>query len=169
MEHWERPRRLVGPAQGLRNDLGGALGPAPATGSAPRHPGTAADRYRERSAALREACARLDAGVDDATRRQLADWIREQYEVHHHGAPVGWVARCLLGPPYVDHTLDLFGSILVHYAPADPMPEPCASARTLARNSAYAWVEVYSDGSLVPVLTDGRPVRSPGTRSENNR
>ncbi|MBW5483320.1 hypothetical protein GPJ59_15840 [Streptomyces bambusae] len=125
-------------------------------------PGTAADRYRGRSEQLRGAVARLDAGVDDTARRQLADWIREQYRTEYASEPVGFVARCLLGPPYVDHILDLFGAIVKHHAPADPMPDPYNGARMLARNLSYAYIEVYADGTVLPVLDDGRVVRSGG-------
>ena len=31
-------------------------------------------------------------------------------------------------------------------------------ARPLARNDAYAFIEVYSDGAVIPVRPDGNPV-----------
>lgn len=162
MGYIERPRRVVRPAQ----DLQQTTGPAPAATSAAGARGRLADRLRNRSGELLEAVSRLDAGLDETARRQLAEWIREQYEVQHHSAPIGYVAKCWLGPPYVDHVLDLSGAILTHYAPGDVMPPPFADARMLARNGSYACVEVYSDGLVLPVLANGSVVR-PSGRSES--
>ncbi|MFG2413021.1 hypothetical protein [Streptomyces goshikiensis] len=164
MGYIERPRRVVRPAQ----DLHTTAGPEPGVAGPARAPGRLADRLRNRSPELLEAVSRLDAGLDDTARRQLADWIREHYEAEHHTAPVGYVAKCWLGPPYVDHVLDLFGTILTHYTPGDVMPAPYGEARMLARNASYACVEVYSDGLVLPVLTNGSVVR-PGGRSENQQ
>jgi hypothetical protein len=68
------------------------------------------------------------------------------------------VAPCGLGPPFVDHILDLGGAIVEHYASADTMPEPYANARMLVRSGAYAYVEIYLSGTVVPVLADGAAV-----------
>ena len=46
-----------------------------------------------------------------------------------------------------------------HFAPAEPMPEPFGAARMLARSGGYAYVEVYGDGLILPVLDDGTVVR----------
>ncbi|MFD9795202.1 hypothetical protein ACFWXK_30100 [Streptomyces sp. NPDC059070] len=174
----ERPRRVVrpptapldvrpaGPAaappwqQGPRarpreeqaQDTGRRLGRANA-------PGLHSPLYGTRSDRLREAVARLDARFDEAARRRLADWIREEYEVQHTAVPVGFVTKCFLGPPHVDHILDLSGAIVEHYAPSTPMPEPFGGARMLARSGAYLCVEVYGDGLVLPVLPDGSVVR----------
>ncbi|MDT0445435.1 hypothetical protein [Streptomyces johnsoniae] len=101
---------------------------------------------------------RLDAGLDEAARTELIDWLRAEYATSHGGAPLGSVAVCRLGPPHVDHILDLSRSIVHHYAPAEPMPEPFARARMLVRTGAYAWVEVFDDGHLLPVHADGEVV-----------
>ncbi|MFD9455742.1 hypothetical protein ACFWBC_21975 [Streptomyces sp. NPDC059985] len=164
MGYIERPRRVVRPAQDLQQDTGRA---AAATGAADA-PGLQADRLRSRSPELLEAVARLDAGLDAAAGRRLADWIRAQYEAQHHNAPIGFLARCHLGPPYVDHILNLFGAILTHYAPGDVLPDPYGAARMLARSPSYAWVEVYSDGLVLPVLENGSVVRPSGPRSGEN-
>lgn len=101
---------------------------------------------------------RIDAGLDQASCRELARWIGDRYHVDHGAVPVGFVARCHLGPPYVDHRLDLCHSIVEHYAPRDVMPEPFAAARMLARTGAYAFIEVYANGELRPVRDDGSVV-----------
>ncbi|MER5305443.1 hypothetical protein ABT039_39090 [Streptomyces lasiicapitis] len=152
----ERPRRIV--QTGLE--------PAPAPGLTPGRSGVPAarpsprERYRPRGQRLRDAVARLDAGLDEHACRQLARSIGEEYEAEHGAAPLGFFARCRLGPPYVDHQLDLFGVVVRHFARSDGVPEPFAGARTLVRSGGYAYVEVYSDGLLIPVLDDGTAVRS---------
>lgn len=111
-----------------------------------------------RSAQLIAAIHRLDAGVDEATRAAILEWIEGEYRNEIGDLPLGFVAVCGLGPPYVDHILDLGQRIVEHYASADPMPEPYNAARMLARNPGYAFVEVYFSGIAVPVLADGSVV-----------
>ncbi|WP_406342761.1 hypothetical protein [Streptomyces sp. NBC_00648] len=175
MGHIERPRRVVqppatAPVQPLKH-----AGPA-RTGHQPWQPApkeqerTSQRRgatapplrhalYGDRSPELRDALSRLDAQVDEAARRQLADWIRKEYEVQHTAIPVGFVTKCYLGAPFVDHILDLAGSIVQHFAPGTPMPEPFSAGRMLARSGSYLCVEVYGDGLVLPVLPDGSVVR----------
>jgi hypothetical protein len=100
----------------------------------------------------------LDTRLGAADRAELAKWIRDQYETEYGDIPLGLVAVCHLGPPYVDHRMDLFQSILEHYAPADVMPDPFAAARMLVRTGAYAFVEVYASGKVSPVRDDGSVV-----------
>ncbi len=122
-------------------------------------PGPALRSLRaRRSAGLVSAVRQLDASIDQASREAIADHIRAEYERDIGDIPVGFVSACQLGPPYVDHILDLGGRIIEHYAPADPMPEPFAQARMLARSPAYAYVEVYLSGMVVPVQADGTAV-----------
>lgn len=113
---------------------------------------------KPRHAGIFEAVRRLDVGLDAATRAQLAEWIRTEYESEFGDIPLGILAVCHLGPPYVDHRLDLWRSIVEHYAPADVVPEPFAQARMLVRSGAYEFVEVYASGELKPVLKDGSVV-----------
>ncbi|GEC05763.1 hypothetical protein SSP24_34180 [Streptomyces spinoverrucosus] len=172
MGHLERPRRIVQP--------GGAGTPPSTSSDALRRtdqglttsggarrtvgaPGPAAPLRRERLAprpqGLRDAVGRLDAGLEEQARRQLAQWIGEEYQASYGEVPLGFFARCYLGPPYVDHQLNLFQVIIRHFAPSDPVPEPFAGARMLVRSGGYAFVEVYSGGLLLPVLDDGTVVR----------
>ncbi|MEV0178101.1 hypothetical protein AB0I54_02170 [Streptomyces sp. NPDC050625] len=153
MGYTERPRRIVRPTLGTGQSHASAAPAAPAPGIARR------ELYGPRSAPLLEAVRRLDAGLDEQASRSLADWVREQYTTSYGSVPLGFVARCYLGPPYVDHQLNLFHVIVRHFAPAEQMPEPFSAARMLARSGGYAYVEVYADGLVLPVLDDGTVVR----------
>ncbi|MFI6652856.1 hypothetical protein ACIBI8_35285 [Streptomyces sp. NPDC050529] len=151
MAYMERRRRLdtVGAPDGL-NAMSG--------GPEPSH-ATAHGRYLPRSRALRDAMVALDSGIDEAQARHVIDGICREYESVHGGLPLGFLARCHLGPPFVDHQLALDHTIVRHFAPADTLPQPFAAARMLARSGRYAYIEVYSDGLAIPVLTDGTCVR----------
>ncbi|MEV0322777.1 hypothetical protein ACIBKX_20900 [Streptomyces sp. NPDC050658] len=155
MGHFERPRRVMRP--------GPQSAPQHSPGATPQHAATAGPRTRQgwapRSSELREAVARLDAHLDAKATQELSDWIREQYTNAHGTVPLGFFARCFLGPPYVDHQLNLFAVIVEHFAPSDRVPAPFSGARSMVRPGGYAYVEVYSDGLLVPVLDDGTAVR----------
>lgn len=113
---------------------------------------------KPRHAGLFDALHRLDTGLDPATRDELARWIRDQYTVEYGDIPLGFVSRCYLGPPYVDHWMDLMHNILDHFSAGQAMPEPFEGARMLARASTYAFIEVYASGRLIPVMEDGTPV-----------
>lgn len=178
MGNIERPRRIVRPGQqtqqpaqppastpGAGRRLVGNLGSgqqqqqrtaAGAQGLGRAHPGLYQPRSKELLDAVRH---RLDAGLDDQACRSLAEWIREQYKTSYGDVPLGFVSRCYLGPPYVDHILNIFGVITRHFAPAEPMPDPFTPARMLARSGGYAYVEVFADGLILPVLEDGTVVR----------
>lgn len=139
-------RRVATPMSGQQAD--------PAQRQVPRQAGTRQVRGRELLAAVH----RIDAGLDDAARGALAGWARDFYQAEFADIPLGLVAQCFLGPPFVDHRMDLAHDILEHYAPADAMPDPFARARMLVRSGAYAFVEVYASGVLVPVRDDGTTV-----------
>jgi hypothetical protein len=51
--------------------------------------------------------------------------------------------------------MDITGSIIEHYKLGEPVPPMYAQARTLAASGAYAFIEVYADGTAVPVRPDG--------------
>ncbi|MFE6163685.1 hypothetical protein ACFQ7F_32760 [Streptomyces sp. NPDC056486] len=155
MGHIERPRRIVQTGQQLTPGLGKDQRTTRAPGTA----GPNRELYRARARPLLDAVTRLDAGLDEGARRQLAEWIGDEYRTAYGDVPLGLVARCHLGPPYIDHVLNLFHVILRHFAPAEPMPEPFAQARMLARSDGYAYIEVYDGGLILPVLADGTVVR----------
>jgi hypothetical protein len=124
----------------------GRLRPAHRNARKPRHAG------------IFEAIHRIDASLDPATRAELGKWIRDEYEREYADIPIGLFATCYLGPPYVDHRLDLWQSIVEHYTVADPVPPQYAQARVLVRTGAYDFIEVYASGELKPVLKDGSVV-----------
>ncbi|MFC8230557.1 hypothetical protein [Streptomyces sp. NPDC057287] len=150
----DRPRRLDG--------AGAAAAPWHASG--PDHtPGPADDvtvrsRYLPRSRRLLDMVTALDSGVTEAEIAHRADEIRRMYAGDRGGLPIGFLARCRLGAPFVDHRLDLAHTVVTHFAAADPVPEPFGAARMLARSQSYAYIEIYSDGLVIPVLRDGSVV-----------
>lgn len=163
---FEQPRRVVRPAGGRTGGLGGptagagrtaggSVGPAGPWGG----PHPARERYAPRGEELRDAVRRLDARLDETAFRELTGGIREEYARAFGDIPVGFVAQCHLGPPYVDHRLSLLHEIIDHFSPAEPMPEPFSGARMLVRTGSYAYVEVYASGTLIPVMEDGTVVR----------
>ncbi|MER7673395.1 hypothetical protein ABTY61_33720 [Kitasatospora sp. NPDC096128] len=153
----EQPRRVVRPGQATAPGRAAASGPA--TGGRPPQTRVGADRLRARPVGFLNAVRRLDAGLDPAACSELADWLKEHYTTEFGDVPLGFLATCYLGAPYVDHQLNLFRSIVDHFAPGDPMPHPFAAARMLVRTGAYAFVEVYDGGLVLPVLPDGSVVR----------
>ncbi|WP_204367469.1 hypothetical protein [Nocardiopsis valliformis] len=107
---------------------------------------------------LMRAVARIDTEMSETSRAELVAWITGAYEEQVEAIPLGFFSRCYLGPPYVDHRLGLTHMIIEHFRSPDPVPEPFAAARVLARSPAYAFIEVYHDGTLVPVREDGSVV-----------
>lgn len=146
----ERPRRVV--------RTGPATGPARTTG--PQTPATrpTKDLYRTRPAEMLDAVRRLDASLGEKALRQTVEWLREQYSTESGTVLLGFVAKCHLGRPYVDHQVGLDGAILRHFAPGEAMPEPFNGARMLARSGAYAYIEVYDKGLVLPIMGDGTVV-----------
>ncbi|MGW6690606.1 hypothetical protein [Streptomyces sp. NPDC054961] len=154
MEFGQRLRRVLGPFE-RESANRAAAGPNQSAAAGAAAGQLAAGLARPRHAGLFEALHRLDAGLSPEALRELTEWIREEYRNEYGDFPVGWIAVCGLGPPYVDHRLDLTMAVLQHYTPADLPPEPYARARTLIRTGAYPLVEVYASGALVPVPPDG--------------
>lgn len=119
------------------------------------------DRNRRsiRSQELIEAVQRLDVTTDPAAANAIMKWINDEYANRQGGTLLGLFSRCYLGDPYVDHRLDLSGGYIVeHYTRDQSPPAPFQGARPLARSNAYIYIEVYDDGTVVPVRADGRPV-----------
>lgn len=112
-------------------------------------------RLDRRSPELIEAVHRLDHTQDPIYRAQLLEWIESAYADRMGGILVGLFSRCYLGEPYIDHRMTVAGGIVEHYTPSDSVPDAYREARTLARSPAYAYIEIYADGAIVPVRDDG--------------
>lgn len=117
-------------------------------------------RMKRRSSELRLAIGKLDTSLDPRANAEIMNLIRNDFDARQGGALIGLFARCYLGPPYIDHKLDIYGNICQHYVASETVEFPYHHARALVRSDAYAFVELYSDGSIVPVRDDGEPVRS---------
>jgi hypothetical protein len=113
------------------------------------------NRARRRSRELLDAIERLDTTLDPAAHQQIVDWVQEHYDARNGGQLLGLFGKCYLGPPFVDHMMAVSGHILEHFKPEDAVPTGFAPARPLVRSEAYLFVEVYSDGQVVPVRADG--------------
>ena len=113
-----------------------------------------------------EVLRQLDASPSPEMLTQISDWITEVYELRGGGTLLGLFGHCFLGHPYIDHA---FGAgavsqgsvhghgIIEHYRPEDTVPPHYRLARPLAESEAYAMIEIYSDGQIVPIRHDGTP------------
>jgi hypothetical protein len=119
---------------------------------------TLASRMRPRNQELLQSLSQVDVRVDQVAQANVMQWIRGEYDQRYGGMLLGMFSKCYLGPPYVDHKLDMMGSILEHYSPNDDPGYPYSKARGLARSGSYAFIEIYSDGQIVPILPDGTAV-----------
>lgn len=113
------------------------------------------NRKKPRSKALLAAIQALDTTTDAAARSEILNQIAADYAERNGGLLLGLFSRCHLGPPFVDHRLSLSETILEHYRREDLVPEPFSGARSLAQSAMYIYIEVYSDGKIVPVRPDG--------------
>lgn len=112
-------------------------------------------RQARRSSELVRAVAQLDLTTDPQTLRELMAWVDEQYKEREGGTLLGLFGKCYLGHPFVDHRMSLERGILDHYSPADTVPAAFTAARPFARSAAYRYIEVYGDGSIIPIRDDG--------------
>lgn len=116
---------------------------------------TRRNRQRSRSQEMIDAILRIDTTTDPAMRQEVLDWIRECYVEREGGEIIGLMARCFLGGDFVDHRLDMTLRIAEHFTEATPPPPPFHMCRPLARSTAYAYIELYADGTIVPIRHDG--------------
>lgn len=112
-------------------------------------------RRQARDPGLLEAVKRLDAEPSREAQLKILNWLQQEYDARGGGPLIGLFSRCYLGAPYVDHMLNLLGQICEHYSMNESPQGPYVGARALARNLAYAYVEVYADGAVIPVRIDG--------------
>ncbi|QXT63785.1 hypothetical protein [Tessaracoccus palaemonis] len=104
------------------------------------------------------AVTQLDTTTGPDALRAVTSYVNSIYQESDLGNPVALFARCQLGEPYLDHLMSLDGTILTHFKRSEALAPHLAAARALARSDAYAFIEVYDDGSLVPVRANGQPI-----------
>ncbi len=117
----------------------------------------AENRKLTRDPQLIAAVRNLDLTSDETYKHQLTAWLNEVYKEMMVGQLVALFSKCYLGSPYVDHQLDLLGNIVEHYQAGQSLPAHFAGARGLARSDSYAYIEIYSDGQIIPIREDGTP------------
>ncbi len=110
-----------------------------------------------RSPELVEALRHLDAAPSAIAQQEIIDWLRQAYDARGGGPLVGLFGHCYLGAPYIDHAFDLTGAIREHYTPSHAVPPMYVAARPFAVSEAYAYIEIYADGQVIPVRPDGSP------------
>lgn len=113
---------------------------------------------QKRSTSYIQAVKQLDIGGHTMNRQafdSFVDAIRNEFpEIPFENHPVGIVAKCYLGAPYEVHTLDITGSIIMHYKMSESLPPLMERARSIAMHGGYEFIEVYVD-SLRAVKVDG--------------
>lgn len=114
-----------------------------------------AARSARRSADILESLHRLDTAPSPQAQREIIAWLDEVYASRQGGTLLGLFGHCYLGAPYVDHAFSMTGDILDHYTPDSPVPHIYQAARPFAISTAYAFIEIYSDGQIIPVRPDG--------------
>lgn len=113
------------------------------------------NRNQRRDMCLLDAVKNLDSTLDSQYTEQLIEWIRKTYQEMNCGQLLALFAPCHLGYPYIDHHMTLALSIVEHYQHSDVVPVMFIEARSLVGTRRYAFVEVYSDGAIVPIAHDG--------------
>ncbi len=112
----------------------------------------------KRSNGFMEAINKLDVGGCEQCKKQFKDCVEaiknEFKDIPENNLLVGLVAKCYLGQSYEVHTVDMSGSILVHYKSSESMPVLLERARGLALHGGYEYIEVYTD-CLCAVKVDG--------------
>ncbi|WP_273353633.1 hypothetical protein [Corynebacterium resistens] len=121
------------------------------------------NRQRNRPEQLIEVLRELDHSQNPVHVARAIEEIRQLYRELMVGDLVGLFGRCYLGNPFIDHQVSITGGVLQHFSPNDEVPFPFSVARgVLKSTTAYEYVEVYSDGSLVPLYPTSEPVWKPG-------
>ena len=121
------------------------------------------NRQRVRPQSLIDAIRELDHSQNPVYVAEAVERIREQYRELMVGELVGLFGRCYLGNPLVDHQMSITGGVVQHFAIHDEVPFPFSVARKVLRSTtAYEHVEVYADGTLVPLYPTNEPVWKPG-------
>lgn len=151
-----RPRRRV------LSDLTSASSPAARSRVAHQtttvSPAERRARGIRRSAEVVEAVRKIDTAPTPQAQAEIREWLQQAYAERGGGVLIGLFGHCYLGAPYVDHALDFSGQILDHYTPSQSVPPIYVPARPFAISEAYAYIEIYADGQVIPVRPDGSAV-----------
>lgn len=113
------------------------------------------NRHAVRSQQILEAVRSLDTTTNETYKQQIIDHIDELYKQRFGGHLVALFAKCYIGYPYVDHYVSIDGAIVEHHKDSDTVPPLFQPARSLAASPQYAYIEIYSDGEVVPIAEDG--------------
>lgn len=112
----------------------------------------------KRSNEYMEAIKKLDVGGCEQGKKQFencVEAIRNEFkDIPENNLLIGLIAKCYLGQPYDVHTLDMSGSILVHYKTTESLPALIERGRSLALHGGYEYIEVYTD-CLCAIKSDG--------------
>jgi len=115
-------------------------------------------RASRRSAEILAAVRRIDTAPSPQAAAEIRAWLQEAYDARGGGILLGLFGHCYLGPPYIDHVFDLAGSIVEHFTPGQTVPAMYLPARPFAISEAYQYIEIYSDGQIIPIRPDGSAV-----------
>jgi hypothetical protein len=111
-----------------------------------------------RSEDMLEALHQIDVATSEQASAEIAEWLDTVYAARGGGPLVGIFGHCYLGHPFIDHALSLQADhIVAHYRPFDALPPVYQGARPLAASTAYAYIEIYADGQIIPIRPDGTP------------
>ncbi|MFV0407825.1 MAG: hypothetical protein ACK5LN_13560 [Propioniciclava sp.] len=132
---------------------------AQATGRRASSRTTQRQRNRRRSTEFIVTVQKLDTATDPQSVHELMEFLDSLYQVEDlPDRPFALFGQCYLGHPYLDHVMTLEGGILEHFTNTEQIDPEYRAARGLARSGAYAYIELYRDGSVVPIRETGDPV-----------
>lgn len=115
------------------------------------------NRKKRRSGEVAAMIGRIDQSTDALLNKKLADDLHDTYATCDCGELIGLFARCYLGGTFIDHLIDVRARSVTHFHRGEPVPSGYEEARRLAINPAYEYIEVYSDGAVIPVAANGEP------------
>lgn len=112
-------------------------------------------RYKQilnktRSKEYLEECLKLDLGDMTITDKinNIKNIIANDYPevaLYYFDEILACVSMCYLEGPYVIHTVDFEGNVIVHYKSTDFLSSDLEKAKSLILNGGYELVEIYKD------------------------
>lgn len=104
-----------------------------------------------------QSVKQIDTSTDEASCAAVLKNLEDAYIERMGGELIALFSRCYLGDPYLDHKLNLLGKIVEHYPASQPLTGSYEKARNLISSGAYAYVEIYADGAVIPISRTGQP------------